>query len=325
MRPLCLLGVLLCGALAQAQVARPLGETPLDPGPAPRTLPEAAAPVSAGSRHSAFSAGPGGPLFAFSLGLDGAVLGSLVGFSLLTRGDALAPVGALSLGGVAGAALLGGLGVLIQYVQPIGLFAAGATGLGLGVGALAGAGVGRLLDGAGLPRFVTPLLAVGGSLVGGLIPLALLWGADDLQPGALAVLGAFSLGAFAAAGFVNLAVGAAVSAPALLLAPAAGMAVGGLVAALSTPRVAPVLRFTLVPLGAALALCFGSMALGASPQVAGVVGLSAAAVGLGVTALVTVATEVPAVPAGVTLLPSVTAVRGEGGALVVGPSVTGRF
>ncbi len=255
-------GLLLVGGVANAQVVRPMGETPGDLGPSTPTTeePRAVAPtVAGGERFSRFSAGRGGPLFAFSQVVDGLVVGGLIGAALSTpsTGPLAVPSGAY-LGALAGGVGLGAVGVLLQYFQPIGLVAAGAAALGLGVGLLGGLGLASGLSAfiPGLPAVLPGLLALVGSQVGALVPLALLWSADDLDPSDLAMLGAGALDAFALTALFNVALGRPLLESALLVAPAIGMAVGGLVAALTRVPLSKVVRYGALPVGVGLSLFY---------------------------------------------------------------------
>ncbi|MBM4781073.1 MAG: hypothetical protein GQE15_25550 [Archangiaceae bacterium] len=315
--------MLLLGSAAHAQIVRPLGETPGDLGPTSTTTPEkSTGGATSGARFSAFSAGRGGALFAFSQGVDGLVLGAVIGASITAGWRApLSGAQGLYLGALAGGVTLGALGSLLQHLQPIGLVAAGATSLGLLVGALAGFGVAALLP---VGTAVPGLLALVGSQVGGLVPLALSWAAEDLDPSDLAMMGAAALSAFALTGLLNLATGRPLVPAALLLAPAVGMAIGGLIAALTSVPVATIFRYAGLPLGAALALfalvsgAFESVQLGAA------VALGGAAITLGVTALVSVATT-PAEPQAVSLVPTLVVLPGRGSELSVGPGAVVTF
>ncbi|MER2561912.1 MAG: hypothetical protein ABTQ32_14385 [Myxococcaceae bacterium] len=313
--------MLLLGSAAHAQIVRPIGETPGDLGPTTTTTPDKPLPAT-GARFSAFSAGRGGALFAFSEGVGGLVLGGVLGAGL-TSGGPLASAQGVYLGALAGGVVLGALGSVLQYVQPIGLVAAGATSLGLVVGGLAGFGVASLLSGLGSAA-LPGLLALVGAQVGGLVPLALSWATEDLEPSALAMMGAAALSAFALAALVNLATGRPLVPAALLLAPAVGMAIGGLIAAVSRVQVSTIFRYAGVPLGAALALFAIVAGVFESVQLGAAVGLGGAALTLGITALVSFATS-PAKPEAVSLLPTVVVLPGRGSALSVGPGAVIRF
>lgn len=327
--------LLLVGSVANAQVVRPMGETPGDLGPSTPTTedPGGVAPTAASrERFSRFSAGRGGPLFAFSQVVDGLVVGGLIGAGLSTpQTGPLAVPGGAYLGALAGGVGLGAVGVLLQYFQPIGLVAAGAAALGLGVGVLGGLGLASGLSAfvPGLPAVLPGLLALVGSQVGALVPLALLWSADDLDPSDLAMLGAGALDAFALTAFFNVALATPLLASALLLAPAVGMAVGGLVAALTRVPLSTVVRYGALPVGVGLALFYLGSVVFQAPQLAAIAALGGTALTAGITALVEFAQgpSTPPRPDAVTVLPSITILpaspRSE--QLVLGPGFAGSF
>ncbi|MBL8918422.1 MAG: hypothetical protein JNJ54_06145 [Myxococcaceae bacterium] len=324
--------LLLLSSGASAQIVRPMGETPGELGPAAPDRTEPQPPTAAQgprSRFSLLSAGRGGPLFAFSQIVDGLVVGAAIGASITSSPSSpLALSLGAYLGALAGGVGLGGLGVLLQYFQPIGLVAAGAATLGLGVGALSGLGVALLLEGfvSGLPAVLPGVLALAGSQIGALVPLALLWTAEDLDPSELAMMAAASLWLTAAVGLVNLSIGRPLVAPALLIAPAVGMAAGGLVAALTRVSSGEVFRYTALPLGVGAATFFIGGLLGGSPQIAAIASLSMIALTVLTTGLVSFATTAPA-PAEVTLLPTISVLpagRASEG-VAVGPAALVRF
>lgn len=323
--------LLLSSGLASAQIVRPMGETPGDLGPAVPTKAEPTPPSAAPahSRFSLLSAGRGGPLFAFSQIVGGVVLGAAIGASITSSPSSPLDLSlGAYLGALTGGVGLGGLGVLLQYFQPFGLVASGAATLGLGVGALAGLGVARLLEGfvTGLPAVLPGVLALAGAQIGALVPLALLWTAEDLDPAELALMGAASLWLTAVVALMNLSIARPISAPALLIAPAVGMAGGGLVAALTKLSSGEVFRYTALPLGVGAATFFISGLLGGSPQVAAIASLSMIALTVLTTGLVSFATTAVA-PAQVALLPSISVLpagRASEG-LAVGPAALVRF
>lgn len=317
-------------AVSQAQIVRPMGETPGDLGPTQKTIdePSTTPKVASPKRFSSFSAGRGGPLFAFSQIVDGMVVGGMMGVGISGMTEPLALSQGAYLGAIAGGVGLGGLAVLLQYFQPIGLVAAGAATLGIAVGALAGLGTASLLSAAipGLPLILPGLLALVGSQVGALVPLALLWSAEDLDAADLALMGAGSLHAVLLTGLFTFAVGRELSAPAMLLAPAAGMAISGLVAALTRFSAGAVLLHATPALGLGLLAFFVTAAATGSLQGGGIAGLGAMAVSVGVTALVAAATGAPPEPSS-TVTPSVLVLPPAPGAALgaVGPALRATF
>jgi hypothetical protein len=319
---------------ASAQVVRPMGETPGDPGPAitptPEPTPNGTPLAPRAARYSKFSAGRGGPLFAFAEIVDGLVVGALIGTGLTASGTSplAIPQGAY-LGALVGGVGLGALGALLQYFQPIGLLSAGAAALGIGVGALAGLGTALLLAQAipNLPGVLPGVLALVGSQIGALIPLALLWTVDDLSAGDLALMGSGALYGLALAVLVNVALAAPLAAGPALIAPAVGTAVGGLLAAFTELPVGTVLRFTGLPLGVALAVFYVGAGLFGASQLAAISALVAMGLTVGVTALVSAATDAPPRKDAVQLTPTLSFIAPGPGSTTwsAGPAFVGRF
>lgn len=308
--------LVLLASAASAQVVRPMGEAPFDPGPSSsRQTPDA--PVSAASRarFSAFSAGRGGPLFAFSQIVGGLVVGGVIGAELTAKSPGLlAGSGGAYVGALTGGLGLGALGVVLQYFQPIGLVASGAATVGLGVGGLAGLGVAALLSSVvpNLSPALPGVLSLAGMEIGALVPLALLWSADDLDPADLALMAACSLYAFALTALVNLAVERPLWAPGLLVAPAVGLAIGGLAAALTSLPLGEVVRSAALPLGLGLSAFYLGAAL-STLQLGAIVGLASMALTFGITAVVTWATRAPKPERGLSVLPSLGVVAARSG------------
>lgn len=322
---LVLVATLLAGSFVHAQVVRPLGETPGDPGPAFKTLDEPVKPSGNGAeRFSTFSAGQGGPLFAFSEIAGGMTLGAVIGTGLTGSSDTSSiPLG-VYVGALTGGVVLGSLGVALQHVRRIGLVASGASSLGLVVGALAGFGAGGLLRSSFQGPAVLPgLLALVGSQAGAFLPLALSWATDDLEPGDFALMGAGALHGLALTGLVTLALNLPLSAPAMLIAPAVGMLAAGLVAAVTRFSISVVLLQALPAFGVALAAFFASAAFMPSLQGAALIGLGSMAASVGVTALI--AASAPA-PDALEVTPTLAVLPQQGLApVVMTPALVGRF
>jgi len=332
---------------ASAQVARPIGETPgeLAPDPVltPPPLPPPVAPApQAGvslvdktrpERFSRFSAGRGGPLFAFSEILAGLVIGGVLGVAAMpSSGSPLVlPQGAY-LGALTGGLLLGALGTGIQYFQPIGLLTAGAAAMGLATGALAGLGVFQLLASfiSGLSPTIPGLLMLVGSQAGAFAPLAILWAVDDLPAADLATMGAGVLYAFALTALVNIASGLPLSAAAWLISPVVGFALGGALAAGTDLSLGAVMLQTGLPLGVGLAVLYLGGVLAGSFPIAAITSLVSIAVTFGVTWLVAASAPPPPAKPGaspVTVTPTLTLApagrRNEG--LAAGPALLVTF
>ncbi|MCA2976849.1 MAG: hypothetical protein INH41_11425 [Myxococcaceae bacterium] len=317
-----------------AQVVRPMGEALSDPGAAsaperPEASPSARELGSRPGRASWLSAGRGGPVFALTELVAGGVAGALVGTGVAGSGSPFtAPQGG-DLGALLGGVTVGALGLVVQYFQPMGLLAACAAALGAGVGALAGLGAAVMLAERvfGLPAVLPGLLALAGSQVGALVPLSLLWTAAELSPGDLALVGAGALSALALTGLVSVAWTTSLAPGPALVAPALGAAVGGLLAAATELPAGAVLRFTGVPLGVAVACYVVAAALSADVRVAAITALTGAGIAVGVTALVTAATEPRSRRAEVEVTPTMSLLPPPPGAApwAAGPALAGRF
>lgn len=302
------------------ELAAPPPPPPPDPGPA------LADRTATPQRFSRFSAGRGGPLFAFAEGLDGLILAGLAGAGTSTGGR-LGTSGAF-IGALAGGVVFGAGAAILQFVHPIGLASAGTMSLGLGVGALAGFGIATA---ATVSAFtVASLLALAVSQLGMVIPLIALWSVDDIPGEDLALMGMTSTYAFvltALTTFLFTTIPSSTRTAAVLIAPAIGMALGSLWAHAVDLASGRVLKLTALPLGVGLV----TFVLGAVLTQLNLPIMSAA------TLLTTIATfgltyfltaDEPAGPApSVALSPTISMVtvgsRNE--ALAVGPALVGRF
>lgn len=323
--------VIVLASVAAAQT----GETPVAPAEpelvAPPPPPETPGPALADrtatkERFSRFSAGRGGPLFAFAEGLDGLILSGLAGAGTATNGQ-LGTSGAF-IGALAGGVVFGAGAAILQYVHPIGLASAGTMALGLGVGALAGFGIATA---AIVSSFtIASLLALAVSQLGMLVPLIALWSVEDIPGEDLALMGMTSTYAFvltALTSFLFTTIPSSTRTAAVLIAPAIGMALGSLWAHAVDLTPGRVLKLTALPLGVGLV----TFILGAVLTQFNLPIMSAA------TLLTTVATfgltyfltaDEPAAPApAVSLSPTISMVtvgsRNE--SMAVGPAVVGRF
>lgn len=322
--------VLASVAAAQTQetpVAPEAPELVAPPPPPPETPgPTLAERTSTKERFSRFSAGRGGPLFAFAEGLDGLILAGLAGAGTASGGQ-LGTSGAF-IGALAGGVVFGAGAAILQYVHPIGLASAGTMALGLGVGALAGFGIATA---AIVSSFtVASLLALAVSQVGMLLPLIALWSVEDIPGEDLALMGMTSTYAFvltALTSFLFTTIPSSTRTAAVLIAPAIGMALGSLWAHAVDLAPGRVLKLTALPLGVGLV----TFILGAVLTQFNLPIMSAA------TLLTTVATfgltyfltaDEPAGPApAVSLSPtlSMVTVGSRNEAMAVGPALVGRF
>ncbi len=307
----------------------PLPTPVAEPAPSP---PKAADRLNAPKgRFSRFSAGPGGPLYAFAQGLDGLILGALIGGGTSTNGS-LGTSGAF-LGALAGAVLLAGGAIALQYAHPIGTAVAGTAALGLGVGALLGFGISTALL---LTRFsLASGIALATSQAVGLIPILALWNVDDISGEDLALMGMTSAYAFILTMLTTFLfpVGGTAQIAAMLCAPAVGMGLGALWA--MGPDLAPgrILKLTALPMGVGLLTFFlGAVLTQGNMQITAAATLLTTAVTFGLTFFLT-SPEDPATPPAqasrspVSLTPTFSMApagwRNEG--LAVGPGLAGRF
>lgn len=301
----------------------PVEVTPAAPKAADRvTAPKA--------RHSRFSAGPGGPLYAFAQGLDGLILGAMIGGGIGSNGT-LGTSGAF-LGALGGAVVLGGAAIALQYAHPIGTGIAGAAALGLGVGALLGFGITSAIF---ISSFsLSSAIALGTSQAIGLIPILALWNSDDISGEDLALMGMTSAYAFGLTLLTTMlftTVSGSAQLTAILCAPAVGMGLGALWA--TGPDLAPgrILKLTALPMGVGLLTFLLGLALSSgNMQITAAGTLLTTAATFGLTYFLT-APEEPA-PAqasrsSVSVQPTFSMVpagwRNEG--LAVGPGLVGRF
>ncbi|MDX2010917.1 MAG: hypothetical protein SFW67_12030 [Myxococcaceae bacterium] len=318
---------------------------PADAAPVEATPPPPPPPVSAEStgaegpkladrtatpaRFSRFSAGRGGPLYAFSQLVDGVVLGAFAGGGLATGGRLGS--GEAFIGALAGGLLLGGAHTVVQYFHPVGLATAGTIALGTGVGALAGFGVASL---GIVSSFTTSaLIAVAFSQLGALVPLLALWNVeDDISGEDLALLGMTSGYGFVLTGLTLLLFGGRVSGlaaqVALLVAPAVGMALGSLWALGPDLAQGRILKLTALPLGVGLlTFLLGAVLAQGNFQLVGAATLLTTAATFGVTYFLTSDEPARSTPGGASVQPSLSLApagwRNEG--IAVGPALTGRF
>lgn len=295
--------------------------------PAPSSAPKASDRVTKGGRHSRFSAGPGGALFAFSEGLDGLVLGALAGTGISTGG---AGGGGAFIGALLGGVVLGGAATALQYAHPIGVASAGTMALGLGVGVLAGFGLSTALVVSSFS--IASLVALAGSQIGMLVPLIALWNTDDISGEDLALMGMTSTYAFVLTGLTSLlfsGLSPTARLAAVLFAPAFGMALGALWALGPDLAAGRILKLTALPLGVgALTLLLGVALAAGNLQIVAAATMLTTVATFGLTYFLTA--DDPAAPASTTpvaVQPTVTMVpagwRNE--AVAVGPALVGRF
>lgn len=253
---------------APAAAAPPVTDAPPVPAPppaaavAPAAPPPAPAPVvavgpseSAGDRavrHSQYAAGPGGPFFAFTEVVTGMVSGGYLGSKLSGRDGAF-------LGTLVGGFGLGTAALIYQYYNPIGLMESFLSAGGAFSGFIAG---GAIANYAGMTERGRALTMLLGSQVGVAGVLLATMGDGDVSSGDGALVGMSALYALVTAGLIEWQIdasGSRASINPVALAPAVGMAVGGLLAyglELSATRV---FKLTVIPLGVGLLVGYLSL------------------------------------------------------------------
>ncbi|MFL5348444.1 MAG: hypothetical protein ACJ8AT_26915 [Hyalangium sp.] len=228
----------------------------LSPAPPP---PSSATPGATGPsespgeravRYSRFSAGPGGPLLGFTEVISGIVSGAMIGHSYDAdhpdehRGSR-AYTGAMVTG-----LMLGTAATLYQYYVPVErnesfLISGAAT-----AGFTAGLAVGLNAD---MSTRNTAWLTLATTQLGVVSVLALTSGPGDVSTGDAALVGMMSLYAFTLTGLTQAIIDASGSGDVNLtptfVAPAAGMALGALLASQLDVDPGRVVKLTLVPLG----------------------------------------------------------------------------
>jgi hypothetical protein len=247
----------------------PLSPAPSEPPPPPSSttaapsLPAAAEPVNPRAvRYSRFSAGPGGPLLGFSEVMSGLVSGAMIGHSTDANNPDNDRENNAYTGAVVGGLTLGTVATLYQYYVPVerneSLLVSGAASTGF----IAGLSLGlssklSLRDNAWLTFGTTQL--------GIISVLAATSGPGDVSTGDAALVGMMSLYAFTLTGLTQSIIDTSGSgdvnyAP-TFVAPAAGMALGALLAMSLDMDPGRVVKLTLVPLGVGATMLFLGSAL----------------------------------------------------------------
>lgn len=323
--------VIMLASVAAAQTEEtPVAPTEPELVAPPPPPPETPGPVLADrtatrERFSRFSAGRGGPLFAFAEGLDGLILSGLAGAGTATGGQ-LGTSGAF-IGALAGGVVFGAGAAILQYVHPIGLASAGTMALGMGVGTLAGFGIATA---ATISSFtVASLLALAVSQLGMLVPLVALWSVEDIPGEDLALMGMTSTYAFvltALTSFLFMTIPSSTRTAAVLIAPAIGMALGSLWAHAVDLAPGRVLKLTALPLGVGLVtFILGAVLTQLNLPIMSAATLLTTLTTFGLTYFLT-ADEPAAAPA-VSVSPTISMVtvgsRNE--SMALGPALIGRF
>ena len=233
---------------APAPTARPAEPEQRQPPPSPRKLePSPKRPL----RYSRLSADSGGPTLVLSEAVGGMVLGAMLGGSY---DDPNGRSDNAYAGAMLGALTLGTASTLYQYFVPVkrneSLLAAGAATLGFTAGVSAA-------NGWDLDSRRRALLALTTSQVGVASVLLLTAGGEDVSSGDTGLVGMTAFYAFITTGLVEY-IGARQSGTPfrftpLLIAPAAGMLVGGLLALPLEISPSSLRDVTLFPMGMGLA------------------------------------------------------------------------
>jgi hypothetical protein len=248
--------------VAPAPSPRPAGSRRSPPpgavrAPAPAYVGPAEPAAKRALRYSRLSAGEGGSLVVLTEAMGGLVTGAMLGDSYDAEGGRAD--GAYA-GAMLGALTLGAAGTLYQYFVPVrrneSLLAAGAATLGFTAGVSAA-------NAWGMDSRERALLSLVTSQVGVASVLLLTSGGGDVSSGDSALMGMMSFYALLSTGLLEY-IGARQSgerfryAP-VLVAPAAGMLLGGLLAIPLEVSPASIRDITLFPLGmGGLALLIGS-------------------------------------------------------------------
>jgi hypothetical protein len=202
-------------------------------------------------RYSRLSADSGGPTLVLSEAVGGMVLGAMLGASY---DDPNGRSDNAYMGAMLGALSLGTASTLYQYFIPVkrneSLLAAGAATLGFTAGVSAA-------NGWDMDSRQRALLALTTSQVGVASVLLLTAGGDDVSSGDAGLVGMTAFYGFITTGLVEY-IGARQSGDSfrftsLLIAPAAGMLVGGLLAIPLEIHPSSLRDVTLVPVGMGLA------------------------------------------------------------------------
>ncbi|WP_224368042.1 hypothetical protein [Hyalangium versicolor] len=232
--------------------------------PPPPTQPAPAAPTATGPaespseravRYSRFSAGPGGQLVAFTEVISGIVSGAMLGHSIDEDNPNDARDNSAYTGAVVGGLLLGTAATLYQYYVPVERNEAFLVSGAATTGFMAGLAIGLESD---MARRDTAWLALATTQLGVISVLAATHGGGDVSTGDAALVGMMSLYAVTLTGLTQAVMDTSGSGDMSYLptfiAPALGMALGGLLTMPLEMDAGRVLKLTMVPLGVGAAL-----------------------------------------------------------------------
>lgn len=226
--------------------------------PPPRATGPAEPPRQRAQRYSRYSAGSGGPMLAFTEGMVGVVTGAMLGSAFDVASDARDSDAYT--GAVLGGLTLGAAATLYQYFVPVGrresLLAAGAATAGV----LASLTLANSRDMSEQDRAALVFASTQAGIIGTLLATA---GGGDVSAGDASLVGATSLYAFVLTGLVEYIHSRQsdqrYNFVPVLVAPAAGMVLGGLLAIPLELSSASAFELTTFPLGTGLlALLIGA-------------------------------------------------------------------
>ncbi|WP_224240157.1 hypothetical protein [Hyalangium gracile] len=232
----------------------PLTPAPTEPAPPPMPAgPTATGPAESPGeravRYSRFSAGSGGPLLAFTEVMSGIVSGAMLGHSYDEEQEDDNENNAYT-GAVIGGLTLGTISTLYQYYVPVhrneSFLVSGAAASSF----VAGLAIGRDAD---LSLRDTAWLTLGATQLGIITVLAVTHGGGDVSTGDAALVGMVSLYALTLTGLtqgiIDTSGSGDMSYMPTFVAPAVGMALGGLLTIPLEMDPGRVVKLTLVPLG----------------------------------------------------------------------------
>lgn len=226
--------------------------------PPPRTTAPPRPATDRAMRYSRYSAGAGGPTLAFTEGMMGVVTGAMLGSAFDIASDTRSSDGYT--GALLGGLTLGTAATLYQYFIPVGrresLLAAGAATTGL----MASLTIANSRDLSDKDRAALTFATTQAGIIGVLLATA---GGGDVSAGDAGLVGATSLYGFVLTGLIEYIhareADQRYNFVPVLLAPAVGMAVGGLLAIPLELSSASAFELTMFPLGTGLvALLIGS-------------------------------------------------------------------
>ncbi|MDC0706949.1 hypothetical protein POL68_00535 [Stigmatella sp. ncwal1] len=269
----------------------PPSPPPLVP-PVPRAVGPAESPGARTVRYSRYSAGPGGPLLAFTEVISGIVSGAMIGATY--DGDSEDDKDTKSFtGAMLGGLALGTAGTLYQYFVPVERNESFLVAGGAITGFIAGVAIANSED---LSRRDRGLLSLVATQAGVISVLAATAGGKDVSSGDTALVGMTSLYAFTLTALVqniyDQETSGDISYLPTALAPALGMALGGLLTLPLELESSRVFQLTLVPLGVGSAMLWlgSSLADGTTVPVTALAGIVAS---FGLTLLLTSDPGVP--------------------------------